>query len=293
MKHVCLLLLLLNLVVSPLAAAKVVSLSITYEYKSNDRKESQEDAEKRAIERAKQKALEDKFGVDVSNIIVQVERSNDAGKSHSYSDDFFSMGGTSSRGEWLQTTKEEVLTSIHDGELWHVKVYVEGTGRERVGEPIDIKAEFINSPAEKRGRTTFYDGNDLFLRFQSPVAGALCVYLVDGNKDAYCLLPYMSSSTGCQTIEANKEYLFFSSVADVSADEYTLNTQLEQEQNILYVVFSPNRFTKANDTQGGQNWREEQLPRTLKYEPFLRWLSANQIKDEQMVVRTEVVTIVK
>ncbi len=274
-------------------AAKVVRLSITYEYLSNDRKESQEDAEKRALERAKQKALEERFGVDVSNIIVQIEQSNDAGKTHSYSDDFFSMGSTSSRGEWVETITEKVLQSIHDGELWRVQVYVEGTGRERMGQPVDIKAEFINSPAEKRGRTTFYDGNDIFLRFQSPVAGSLCVYLVDGNQNAYCILPYEHSSEGVQSIEANKEYLFFSAVLDKKADEYTLNTQLAREQNILYVVFSPNRFTKANDTQGGKNWQDEQLPRTLKYEPFLRWLYANQTKDEQMVVRTEVITIIK
>ena len=98
---------------------------------------------------------------------------------------------------------------------------------------------------------------------------------------------------GCQRIKANEEYLFFSKQTDQDADEYTLNTQRSSESNAVYIVFSPNSITKALDKQGGQNFREEPLPRMLSYADFLKWLSKNQIKDNQMVVKTEVVTIRK
>ena len=65
------------------------------------------------------------------------------------------------------------------------------------------------------------------------------------------------------------------------------------EQNALYVIFSPNTFTKAIDQQAGKNWRDEQLPRQLNYEELMKWLARNQTRDENMVVRREVVTIRK
>ena len=65
------------------------------------------------------------------------------------------------------------------------------------------------------------------------------------------------------------------------------------EHNVLYVIFSPNTFTKAIDQQSGTNWRDEQLPRQLSYEDFMKWLARNQTRDENMVVRREVITIRK
>ena len=63
------------------------------------------------------------------------------------------------------------------------------------------------------------------------------------------------------------------------------------EQNALYVIFSPNTFTKANDTQSATNWRDQPMPRQLSYADLLKWLARNQAKDEAMVVRTSVISI--
>ena len=52
-------------------------------------------------------------------------------------------------------------------------------------------------------------------------------------------------------------------------------------------------FTKAGDKQSGKNWRDEQMPRQLDYESFMKWLARNQTRDEDMVVRREIVTIRK
>ena len=87
--------------------------------------------------------------------------------------------------------------------------------------------------------------------------------------------------------------MFFSSVEDINADEYTLNCQRSSEQNVIYIVYSPNKFAKAGDKQSGKNWRDEQMPRQLDYESFMKWLARNQTRDEAMVVRREIVTVRK
>ena len=271
------------------AANDIVRVSATYEYISDNPRETPEQAEKSAFDRAKQKALEDKFGVDMASV-TNTFVVNSAKQSQNNT---FALGGTSVRGEWLETLKEQVLDKQFTNGFWVVKVKVEGRVRNYAAEKADIQFTPVKDIQDLESPVTFRDGNDIFLRFSSPVAGHLCVYLVDEAQNAYCLLPYMTQQTGSQPIEANKEYVFFSSKFDRSAQEYTLTCERTSEQNALYVVFSPNDFIKAADKQGGKNFRDEQLPRELSYEAFLKWLTRIQTKDPQLVVRPTVLSIRK
>lgn len=271
------------------AANDIVRVSATYEYISDNPRETPEQAEKSAFDRAKQKALEDKFGVDVASV-TNTFVVNSAKQSQNNT---FALGGTSVRGEWLETLKEQVLDKQFTNGFWVVKVKVEGRARNYAAEKADIQFTPVKDIQDLESPVTFRDGNDIFLRFSSPVAGHLCVYLVDEAQNAYCLLPYMTQQTGSQPIDANKEYVFFSSKFDRSAQEYTLTCERTSEQNALYVVFSPNDFIKAADKQGGKNFRDEQLPRELSYEAFLKWLTRIQTKDPQLVVRPTVLSIRK
>lgn len=277
----------------PLFAAKekLTNVSITYDYLSNDRNESKAEAEIHAIEKAKRRALEKAFGVDVSSIVVSMDRENfEEGRLFS-DEEFFSLGSTVAKGEWIETVTEKILSIYHDGDVWHVRVFVEGKAREKSGVPIDLQYAFINNSHDKQNRTTYYDNDDIFLRFTSPVSGALCVYLIDNEKTAYCLLPYMRSDKGYQDVRANRDYVFFSSDTDKEADEYVLTTQTAVEHNVLYVIFSPNKFTKARDRKGARNWRKQQVPRNLSYKDFVEWLAKIQTADKNMQVRTEVISI--
>lgn len=277
----------------PLFAAKekLTNVSITYDYLSNDRNESKAEAEIHAIEKAKRRALEKAFGVDVSSIVVSMDRENfEEGRLFS-DEEFFSLGSTVAKGEWIETVTEKILSIYHDGDVWHVRVFVEGKAREKSGVPIDLQYAFINNSHDKQNRTTYYDNDDIFLRFTSPVSGALCVYLIDNEKTAYCLLPYMRSEKGYQDVRANRDYVFFSSDTDKEADEYVLTTQTAVEHNVLYVIFSPNKFTKARDRKGARNWRKQQVPRNLPYKDFIEWLAKVQTADKNMQVRTEVISI--
>ena len=292
MKHTSLVIFALLICLVSLAS-DIKHISITYEYISDNPNETPEQAEQAAIQMAQQKALEEHFGLDVVGITSTMQRNRQEGQQVSSTSDVFSLRETSVRGEWIETTSQKVLEKTFEKGFWHVKVYIAGRARNHSTDKPAIQYAFINNAHDKQNRDQYYDGDDIFLRFTSPISGALCVYLVDAEQNAYCLLPYQSSTIGYQKIDANQKYLFFSTSTDPSADEYTLNTMQSSEQNALYIIFSPNTFTKAADQQAGKNWRDEQLPRFLSYEDLMKWLARNQTRDENMLVHREVVTIRK
>ena len=274
-------------------AGDIVRVSAVYEYVSNNPNESPDQAERHAFEAAKIQALEDKFGLDVTKVTnTLIVNKNENQKLHSESN-VFAMGETAVRGEWIETLNEEVLEKTFTDGFWVVKVKVEGRARSFTKEKADIQFTFVRDIRDTEAPVTFRDGSDIFLRFLSPVSGYLCVYLVDESKNAYCLLPYMNNTTGSQRVEANKEYLFFSSDFDVNAQEYTLNCEKSSESNMLFVIFSPQEFIKATDQQGGVNFRNEPLLRELTHEALMKWLARNQTKDPDMVVKNAIITIKK
>jgi hypothetical protein len=286
-------LLLLVCVTAFCVAGDIVRVATIYEYVSNNPNEGPEQAKINAFVAAKQKALEERFGLDVSKITNTLQINRNDGKEVKSSSNVFSVGEVAVRGEWIETISEQVLSQSYVNGFWVVKVRVDGRARNYSTEKADIQYTFLKDVDDMDAPVAFRDGSDLFLRFISPVAGQLCVYLVDETQNAYCLLPYMNNQTGSQRIDANKEYIFFSTKYDNDADEYTLNCERSLEHNGIYLVFSPNDFTKAVDKQGGKNFRDAQLPRELTYEALMKWLTKNQTCDENMVVRREVVTIRK
>ena len=274
-------------------AGDITRVAATYEYVSGNPDETPAQAEAKAFEYARRKALEDKFGLDVSSVTnTLVTNRTGNGNEHSETN-VFALGETSVRGEWIETVSEKVLEKNFTNGFWIIKVRVEGRARNYAAEKADIHFAFVRNIQDIDPPVTFRDGNDIFLRFSSPVSGKLCVYLVDEDKNAFCLLPYPKQQNGAQSVEANKEYIFFSSDFDESAQEYTLNCERSSEQNALYVIFSPNDFTKAADKQGGKNVRDEQLPRELTYEALMKWLARNQTNDPDMAVHSTLITIRK
>lgn len=272
-------------------AGDIRRISLTYDYLSDRADETPAQAVQTALLRAKQKALEEQFGIAVSSVQSTLVHTRAEGENASSTTDLFALNEVAAKGEWIETIEEKVISKEYRNGFWQVRVYVEGKARSLSAQKTDIRYAFINNAHDRDTRAVFYDEDDLFLRFSSPVEGALCVYLVDESMTAYCLLPYQSAGCGFQSVMAGKDYLFFSSSAEQDADEYVLTTQRASEQNALFVVFSPNTFTKANDREGGFNWREERMPRQLPYGDFIRWLARNQSRDPEMVVRKEVITI--
>ena len=251
---------------------------------------SLEEAKRIALERAKIQAIADEFGTIVSQSNTTLV-SNRNGESSS---DFFSLGGSEVKGEWIETIGKPEYDINYEQGMLVVKAMVSGCIREIVSAQIDLKAEVLcNGTDLKFARTDFKSGDDLYLYFQSPVNGYLAVYLLDEvSQMVYCLLPYKSSSEAVTPIEKDKSYIFFSAkhAGDKGhlVDEYTMTCTNPVERNTIYVVFSPNEFAKANS-----NNVDELLPKELSFEEFQRWFSDGRIKDKKMIVECKQIIINK
>ena len=251
---------------------------------------SLEEAKRIALDRAKIQVIADEFGTIVSQSNTTVV-SNRNGESSS---DFFSLGGSEVKGEWIETIGQPEYDINYEQGMLVVKAMVSGSIREIVSAQIDLKAEVLcNGTDLKFARTDFKSGDDLYLYFQSPVNGYLAVYLLDEvSQMVFCLLPYKSSSEAVTLIEKDKPYIFFSAkhAGDKGhlVDEYTMTCTNPVERNTIYVVFSPNEFAKANS-----NNVDELLPQELSFEEFQKWLVKSRNRDKEMDLVRNSITISK
>jgi hypothetical protein len=255
---------------------------------------SEEQAKQIALDRAMQEALAEKFGTTVMQQNATTVK-NENGKSDI---SFLSLGGSEVKGEWIETLKEPVYHTVYEQGMLVVSVSVCGKAREIVGAGIDFSAKILCNGVEAKFESdNFKHGDDIYLLFRSPVEGYLAVYLLDASQTAFCLLPYPNDAEGKVKIKAGKDYIFFSEKhADRTemsiVTEYMMTCEKSSEQNFLYVIFSPNEFTKANDS----DIHEESsyvLPREVTFEEFQKWLAKNRGRDKDMKNEVKSLTIKK
>lgn len=254
---------------------KTVVAEYTY---IGSKSETIEQAEQRALEYAKIKAIADAFGTIVSQ--TNITHTGNA------EDNFMSISGSDVKGEWIETTKEPVFqSSIEDG-MPVVKVTVKGRIREIVSAKVDFKSIVLkNGTEDKYASENFRNGDDLFVSFQTPTAGYVAVYLVDNDGQAFCLLPYQNQETGIYPVRANQHYVFFSEQHAAPqerslVDHLYMTCDRPTELNQLFVIFSPNEFTKAVDNQVSVG-----LPRQLPETEFHKWLAKCRKHDTQMAIQ--------
>lgn len=265
---------------------KVVSAEYTYHAPENI---SPEQAKNIAIERAKLQAIESEFGTVVQRTNTVIAGTKE-GKAHV---DYFSLGESEVKGEWLETIEEPEIFILNENNQQIVVVKIKGRIREIIHAPIDIEAKLLCNGTESRFESEdFKNGDDLYLSFHSPTDGFLAVYLVDATQTAYCLLPYRNQKEGICQIKANESYLFFSSkhAIDIDkniVDEYVMTTNQAMEINRIYVVFSPNSFCKAVDNDSAS----ETLPRELSFKDFQKWLVKCRKSDVKMQVINKEIAI--
>lgn len=273
-----------------LSAQKVKTVSGSYEYHA-PKNISMEEAERIALERAKLQAIADEFGTVVSQSNF-TSVSNRNGESDV---DFFSLGGSETKGEWIETLGEPQFNRSFDEEgNLIIRVTVKGRIREIKQAQIAIEAKVLcNGTDLKFERSDFRNGDDLYLYFKSPVDGYLNVYLLDeATKSVYCLLPYRKSRHGAVFVEHDEGYLFFSkkSAGEYSSevDEYVMTCSRDMERNILYVMFSPNEFAKSS-LEKSPNTR----PHQIAWIDFQKWIKRNRSRDDDFNVKAIEITIKK
>ena len=281
----------LLLILLPLAMfAQTRKVSGTYTYHS-DPSMSPKQAFAAAIEYAQKQALAKEFGtMMVQHTISEAEMKN--GKESEY----FSQQNTEEvKGEWIEDTKApetKIVATMNDGSMV-IEAKVWGKAREVSNETVEFEAIPLRNGTEKRfADHEFLNGDQLYLYFTSPADGYVAVYLIDESKTASCLLPYGHDNNGQQSVKHGEEYYFFSkehpyNISSSIVDEYQLFCGEENfEQNQLYVIFSPNPFTKTVDKQTSKtvevNGIELNVPRELSFENFQKWLGKLGARDKEM-----------
>ena len=242
------------------------------------------------LEQAKLAALAEEFGTNITQLNTTVVK-NENGKSDI---SYLSLGGSDVKGEWLEDIKIEYGKPYYEQDMLVLSVSVCGKARKITGAGIDFLAKVLcNGTEAKYESENFKHGDDIYLLFRSPVDVYLAVYLVDNSEKAYCLLPYMNETLGKAKAKAGKDCIFFSAkhaepTEKAFVNEYTMTCDKATEQNFLYIIVSPNEFTKANDIAGN-----ETLPRELPFADFQKWLAKNRQKDRDMKVEIKSLMIKK
>jgi hypothetical protein len=291
MRNILLTTFLVAVLSAPLSAQKTVNICGEFTYYAPENV-TLEQAKRTALERAKLEALAKQFGTAIHSTAVLTKKED--GKN--FDEQFFSLSASDVKGEWLETQGEPKYAVSYENSMLVVKVSVCGKAREIVSAGVDFSAKVLRNGTEaKHESDNFKHNDDIFLLFRSPTDGYLAVYLIDAEQTAFCLLPYMGDPTGKVKIKSGHDYIFFSEKHAAPAEkamvtEYVLTCKEAVEQNFLYVIFSPNEFTKANDSQAS---RELALPRELPFEEFQKWLTKNRQRDKDLKVEIKSLTIKK
>lgn len=271
-------------------AQKVQKVSGEYTYYAPT-SVSLDQARQIALDRAKIQLIADEFGTVVSSTnITRIANTNGTSDIQ-----MTTLGESEVKGEWIETIGEPKYEIGYENDMLYVKVSISGKIREIVSASIDIKAKLLRNGVEDKFESDqFRSGDDMYLSFQSPVDGYLTVYLYDGDDTVFCLLPYQSQSVGQIPVQANQRYVFFSckesqNISSNLVDEYALTCTKELELNRLYVIFSPNLYSKAVDAQSNTM----SLPRMLGFNEFQKWLSTSRTRDTQMTLNVINLTITK
>lgn len=249
---------------------------------------SLEQARITALERAKIQALADAFGT----VVMQTNTTQVENRNGNSDIDFFSVGGSEVKGEWIETLGEPEYKVFYEQGMLVVQVRVKGRAREIVSSAIPLQAKILRNGTEDKFESDVFNNNDdLFLSFLSPVSGYLAVYLVDTDKNAFCLLPYQNQKSGQMAVSANRRYVFFSTKdaeTDLKpyVDEYVMTCANSVEYNRIYIIFSPHPFFKATDSSS-----IESLPRLLDFKSFQEWLVKCRKMDADMNVINKVIKI--
>lgn len=273
-------------------AQKTERVSATYTYVV-PKNVSREDGERIALERAKQKAIDEKFGTLMSQTNV-TQREIHNGE---ISDDFFSLGQSLSEGEWVRTIgNPEIITTYEDGMLV-VTCKVKGVARRIESVKAEFKAKVLRNGTDSRFESSdFKDGDQLFMSFQTPQDGYLAVYFLDAEQRVTCLLPDAADEDGKEPVKHGMDYVFFEPkdrlvdgfirVVDESSGVY-LYCEDRLEVNKMYIIFSPKPFTRVVDL------KDENGGRSLPATDFLKWLGERRSLDSQMSVVTKDIRVSK
>lgn len=234
-----------------------------------------------AAEQARVDALAREFGTIVTQDIVQTDRIRTGRETN----DLLAVSMTEVKGEWLGDTREpEYEFSYDKDQNMVVKCTVRGTARAITNEAIAFETSALrNGIHSANADTRFRDGDEMYLYFLGSADGYLTVWLEDESRTVYNLLPYPRDPKSEVKVKRYQEYTFFNAALGKGMfgpeEELVLTAPDETEYNRLYVVFSPNSYSRPPMSADGA------LP-SLPSDEFSKWLMRMRRNDPKMGVKS-------
>lgn len=288
MKRLALITLLLLLALPILlAGGKAVEVSGEWTY-YDDGRHSLMECKEAAATQARIEALAREFGTIVSQSLQQTDRI----KSGRESNDFLSLAQTEVKGEWIADTSEPVYTTqIDDAGHYIVTCKVRGKARGISNETVAFEAMTLrNGTRRANADNSFREGDELYLLFNPSADGYISVYLEDENRRVVELLPYPKDCSPNLRVKRGQDHVFFSAAEGKGKygpeEELVMTADSEVEYNRIYVVFSPNIYSRPVTR------RSAELGSTSSAE-FSKWLLKSRNNDPKMGVKTLQLQILK
>lgn len=215
------------------------------------------DARRVVLNDAKFDALAREFGVLMVKGTSSQLSSSQQGNQFSSSSTLQSKDNSLVKGVWLEDEKTELRWELREQELWLV-AEVSGKAREIATEgQVAIETGLLRCTEHPEACDTheFKEGNNLYMRFQSPQDGYLAVYMEEDNQ-VYQLLPYPAMKGDLLNhlpVAHDEQHILFSSKHGQylrkeqrrMIEEYTLSTGSKEALfNTVYVIFSPKPFDR-------------------------------------------------
>lgn len=259
------------------AATPIKTVKGEYTY-YGDKASSPAECKRLALEGARLDALAKEFGTIVTQDVMQADRIDSKGESNK----FLSLSSTEVKGEWIADEGEPVYEiSLDKEDNFVVHCIVKGKAREITNEATEFDAKVLRNGNEPRhAATEFYDGDNLYLYFLSPVDGYVAVFLSLEDGNVYQMLPYLSDAKGEAKVKKNKSYVFFDpakgDASMGSPDQFGIATDGVIEFNKIYVVFSPSYFAKPAMATSANS-----LP-SMSENDFSKWLVKARRNDPKL-----------
>lgn len=276
---------------------KTVEASYTYTYSSDiSAKQARLVAQERAQVAAIQEAFPGTITAEQHSVTV-----NDGERGSSSS--FYSSGVSEVKGEWLGDVREPQFSDPafnSQNDLWSVTCTVKGRVREITWSKPSFKWQLMRNHVEDASETSeFQENDDLFMSFQAPCDGYLCVYLSDERGMAQCLVPNDQDPQGFYRIKGGQRYVFFSDHhrtddGQMPTEELYLVPGSDLEYDQFYVFFSPNTFHKATNGERqtvAVDGREHLMPGEIPYAEFQRWQLKLLSKDKDLQREKKIISI--
>lgn len=251
--------------------------------------QSQAEAKRTAIARARTKAIADEFGT-----IVHQTTTTTMHNSNGNSDvDFNSYSENEVRGIWIEDTREPEISISYRHDMLVIHASVCGRVREIKQNKAELSIRVLNDGKTNEGvETTHFRNNDrISIAFQSPIKGYVALFIREENTGlVHIMMPYDTENADgyAREVKSNREYVFLNSQDPLYpySTPTILTTDKTIENNTLLVVFSEQAFRLSLTHKG------EFVPEVTN-DKFQKWLHALRVHDTTAQVEEIVLTIKK